>query len=66
VESNAIAWYKRSERDPWEVEAILCGRVLVEGRPQMRIVGRLARYIEDRQDQPAEREQFWSAAQRRL
>jgi hypothetical protein len=61
-----LAWYKNSERAPWEVECILLERALVAGKPALRIVGRLARYIEDRQHEPAEREAFWSAAQRKL
>lgn len=61
-----LIWSRRSESAPWEVQAILLERTLIEGRPQMPIVGRLARYIEDRQDEPAEREAFWSAAQRKL
>ena len=37
-----LAWRRHSERAPLQLEAILCERVLLEGRPQLRIVTRLA------------------------
>jgi hypothetical protein len=61
-----LAWSKRSESAPWLVEAILMERVLLEGRPQMRIVARLAGILEDKIDDLSARDQFWSAAQHKL
>jgi hypothetical protein len=40
-------WSRRSEAAPWQLEADLCERVLLEGRPQVRVVGRLAGIFED-------------------
>ena len=48
-----LAWRRHSERAPWQLEAILCERVLLEGRPQLRIVARLAGILEDERDTPA-------------
>ena len=42
-----LAWRRHSERAPWQLEAILCERMLLEGRPQLRIVARLAGILED-------------------
>ena len=61
-----LAWRRHSERAPWQLEAILCERVLLEGRPQLRIVGRLAGILEDEIDNPASRDQFWHDARRKL
>ena len=47
-------------------QAVLCERVLLEGRPSIKVVCQIARYIEDRQDDLAEREFFWSQARKRL
>ena len=62
----SLAWNRRSESAPWQLECILCERVLLEGRPQLRIVGRLAGLLEDELDNPASRDQFWNDARRKL
>jgi hypothetical protein len=49
-----LHWTKRAERTPWVVEAILLEGVLLAGKPQLRIVTRLARYVEDWPEDPAE------------
>ena len=61
-----LAWRRHSERAPWQLEAILCERVLLEGRPQLSIVARLAGILEDEIDNPASRDTFWHDAQRKL
>ena len=68
-----IAWNRRrlarrqhGERAPLVQDAILLERVLLEGRPQLKIVFRVASVIEDRLNDPAERERFWSVARARL
>ena len=61
-----LAWRRHSERAPWQLEAILCERVLLEGRPQLRIVARLASILEDEIDNPASRDMFWHHARRKL
>jgi hypothetical protein len=61
-----LAWRRHSERAPWQLEAILCERVLLEGRPQLRIVARLAGILEDEIDNPASRDTFWHDARRKL
>jgi hypothetical protein len=63
---HRLAWRRHSERAPWQLEAILCERVLLEGRPQLRIVSRLAGILEDEIDSPANRDQFWHDARRKL
>ncbi|MGV7219329.1 hypothetical protein [Bradyrhizobium sp. UFLA05-112] len=68
-----IAWNRRrlgarhlKERAPWVQDAILLERVLVEGRQLLKIVCRVAAVIEDRLNDPAERDRFWHAARARL
>jgi|SRR6516165_2402316 hypothetical protein len=67
-----IAWNRRKlewrkpQEAPWMVEAILLERTLIEGRPQMRIVCRVAAINEDRTDEISERDYFWHQARRRL
>jgi hypothetical protein len=61
-----LSWYKRSESAPWMVEAVLCERALIEGRPAISIIARLAGIIEDRVNDPAAVDQFWHDAQRKL
>jgi hypothetical protein len=61
-----LAWRRLSERAPWQLEPILCERVLLEGRPQLRIVARLAGILEDKIDNPASRDTFWHDARRKL
>jgi hypothetical protein len=43
---NRLAWRRHSERAPWQLEVILCERALIEGRPTLRIVKRLAGILE--------------------
>jgi hypothetical protein len=57
---------KRAERAPWVEEAILCERVLLAGKPQLRIVTRLAKYAEDRRNDPGEIDRFWASARHKL
>ena len=71
--SFSVCWNRRrlasrrhSERAPWQLEAILCERVLLEGRSQMRIVVRLAGILEDEIDNPASRDTFWHDARHQL
>ena len=61
-----LAWRRYSERAPWQLEAILCERVLLEGRPQLRIVARLAGILEEEIYTPASRDTFWHDARRKL
>jgi hypothetical protein len=61
-----LQWTKRAERAPWVVEAILLERTLLAGKPQLRIVCRLARYVEYWVEDPAERDRFWHDARARL
>ncbi len=57
-------WHRSSPR--WFVDAILTERVLLEGRPQLKIVGRLSMILEDRLADVAERDRFWHDARARL
>jgi hypothetical protein len=61
-----LAWSRHSERAPWQLEAIFSERVLLEGRPQLRIVRQLAAILEDQIDDPASRDKFWHDARRKL
>jgi hypothetical protein len=61
-----LAWRRHSERAPWQLEAILCERVLLEGRPQLRIVTRLAGILEDEINSRASCDQFWHDARCKL
>ena len=63
-----LAWNRSrlSEAAPWQLEADLCERVLLEGHTQVRAVGRLAGILEDELDNPASRDQFWRDASRKL
>jgi hypothetical protein len=61
-----LEWRRHTERAPWAQEAILCERVLLEGKPTLRIVCRIARVFEDRIDETSERDRFWHAARHRL
>ena len=38
-----LEWRNHTERAPWAQEAVLCERVLLEGKPALRIVCRIAR-----------------------
>jgi hypothetical protein len=44
----------------------LCERVLLEDKPTLRVVCRIARVFEDRIDEAGERDRFWHAASHRL
>ena len=62
-----LVWSKRSERAaPWAVECILFERTLIEGKPALRFIARLAKILEDELDNPASRDQFWRDASRKL
>ena len=68
-----IAWNRRrlarcqhGEHAPLVLDAILVERALLDGRPQLKIVCRVASVIEDRLNHPAERDRFWSVAHARL
>ena len=61
-----LTWYRRSESAPFRWEAILCERTLIEGKPALRIIARLARILEDELDDVAARDQFWRDARRKL
>ena len=61
-----LTWSRRSESAPWQLECILCERVLLEGRPQLRIVGRLAGILEDEIDSVHARDLFWHQARKKL
>ena len=62
-----LVWSKRSERTaPWAVECILFERTLIEGKPALRFIARLAKILEDELDNPASRDQFWRDASRKL
>ena len=63
-----LAWNRSrlTEAAPWQLEADLCERVLLEGHTQVRVVGRLAGILEDELDNPASRDQFWRDASRKL
>ena len=60
-----LAWYRRSESTPWQLECILCERVLLEGRPQLRIVV-LAGILDDQIDRVHARDLFWHQARKKL
>ena len=63
-----LAWNRSrlSEAAPWQLEADLCERVLLEGHTQGRAVGRLAGILEDEIETPAHRNKFWHDARRKL
>ena len=63
-----LAWNRSrlTEAAPWQLEADLCERVLLEGHTQVRVVGRLAGILEDKIENPAHRDKFWHDARRKL
>ena len=63
-----LAWNRSrlSEAAPWQLEADLCERVLLEGHTQVRAVGRLAGTLEDEIENPAHRDKFGHDARRKL
>ena len=61
-----LTWYRRSESAPFRLEAILCERTLIEGKPALRIIARLARILEEELENPASCDQFWRDARRKL
>jgi hypothetical protein len=61
-----LKWRRNPEEALWLVEAILFERVLLDGRPQQKIVARLAAIDEDCTAEPAARDLFWANAARKL
>ncbi|MGY8668535.1 hypothetical protein Q3C01_40060 [Bradyrhizobium sp. UFLA05-109] len=68
-----IAWNRRrlasrylKEPAPWVQDAILLERVLLDGQAQLKIVCRIASVVEDRLNDPTERDHFWRVARARL
>ena len=59
-----VEWRNHPERAPWCVEAVLTEKVFLGGQPQMKVICRIARIIEDHVDDPPEQERFWHAAAR--
>jgi hypothetical protein len=57
-----LEWRRRPEDAPWLVEAVLLERVLLAGRPQLKIVCRIAAIDEDLTGDTAAQEMFWHAA----
>jgi len=71
MSSFSVCWNRvrlewRKHAAPWAQEAVLCERVLLEGKPTLRIVCRIARVFEDRIDETSERDRFWHSARARL
>jgi hypothetical protein len=46
--SRRVEWRQHGERAPWIVEAVLLERVILAGKPQLRIVCRIASVSENR------------------
>ena len=44
----------------------MCQRTLIEGKPALRFIARLAKILEKELDNPASRDQFWRDARRKL
>jgi len=61
-----LEWRRDPENASCLIEAILLERVLLDGRPQLEIVARLAAIDEDRTDETAARHLFWREARRKL
>ena len=61
-----LTWYRRSESAPLRLEATLCERRLIEGKPALRIIARLAGILEEEIDRAIARDQFWRDAKRKL
>jgi hypothetical protein len=61
-----LDWRRHPQAAPWLIEAILCERILIEGKPQMKIVARLAAINEDRAAEIGERDYFWNQARKKL
>ena len=59
-----LQWSKRSECAQCQLEAILCERTLMEGKPVLRVVARLAGILEDEIDDSVARADLWNQAQR--
>ena len=67
----SIAWNRafrchRRGNEVWEIEAILCERVVLAGRPRLKIVCRVACIDEDRTGEVGPCEKFWHDARARL
>ena len=61
-----LEWRRHPQNSPWLIEAILLERTLIEGRPQMKLVARIAAINEDRAEEISERDYFWSQARKKL
>ena len=61
-----LEWRRQPENAPWLIEAVLLEGVLLCGRPQLRIVCRVAAIEEDRTSDAAAQEKFWYDARARL
>jgi P27 family predicted phage terminase small subunit len=59
-------WKQAEETLQRSGKLVLCERVLLEGKPTLRIVCRIARMFEDGIDETSERDHFWHAAKHRL
>jgi hypothetical protein len=73
MSSYSLAWNRRrleNRRDPeastWKLECVLLQRMLIEGKPALRIVSTLAAIFEHQLDDSAARDLFWSAARKKL
>jgi hypothetical protein len=56
----------RKHADAFVTEAVLTERALLDGRPAIKIVARIASIDEDRIDDVGAADRFWHAARRRL
>ena len=61
-----LEWRRDPENAPLLIEAILLERFLLDGRPQLEIVARIAAIDEGRTDEAAARDLFWRDARRKL
>jgi len=67
-----IAWTRRvahqwrTKADDWVIEATLTERVLLGGKPAIKVICRIAAIDEDKIDEEAARDRFWHAARARL
>jgi hypothetical protein len=63
---SRLAWQQRAHLAPFCQEAILLEKVWLGGQPRTKVISRIARVVEDRINDPAEQERFWSAARAKL
>jgi hypothetical protein len=61
-----LQWTKRADLAPWSWQATLTQETWLGGQRRTRVICAVARIIEERVDDPAEREHFWTAARRKL